>query len=854
MAFRRPKGRGDGTERGPEAVRCRWVAGLAWAAVGLVVFFGGEFSPQPGRVAWGAVAQAAGVDAAPAERFGFLSGVSALTGGPLTFVDVLLSGVALGAILLLARRYRGPSKHQWLIVALSVALGLRYLLWRGLYTLNTAEPLSLGLSLAVFAAELYGFGGTLFFYLQVVNPNHRAVPSFDPSRCPSVDVFVTICNEPVEVLRRTLVACRMMEYPADRRKIYVLDDGSRREIRQLAASLGCVYLSRPARDHAKAGNLNYAIERSTGEIVVTFDTDHVPVRTFLRETIGAFDDPRVAFVQTPHHFYNPDIFQRNLRLEDKLVNEQDLFFRIVQPGRDGHNSMFFTGSGGVFRRRCLEEIGGFATASVTEDIHTSILLHAKGYRSVYLNRVLTGGLAPESYTSFLKQRQRWARGAFQIFLSRHNPLWIPGLTFIQRVDYFASMYYFLHGPARLICLVAPLAYLLFGQYVIAADPWTLLTFYLTAYLGTLVTFSVITRGFCNPFWADVYETVMSFYLTVTLIGSVLFTRSSVFHVTPKGTRLSRSTFHLLPSLPYVGLACALGIGIVSGVVDLMRWGYGDSAVVVSLLWGAYNLVVCATAATVARERPQRRESPRLPREMSCELRADGVTMPARVFDLSESGVRLLLDPPRFLPSVVDVQLADDRGETTAVKGRVVRNDRVGDQEAALVGIEFLDVSDGQRQGLIRQMYCEPSIWAKRAVRNTSLRYSLFWLGASVIRAFGRDQSVRRLAPRSPLDIPCEVISRDAVLAGVTEDVSETGLLIRLRDGVDPLPEVCSVRLIPGSDVLTLRGRIVWKVVRGGMLCVGVRLEEPLSRFLISWIEFARKSGPRVSGHEHVSAG
>ncbi|MBI3607054.1 MAG: glycosyltransferase [Nitrospirae bacterium] len=844
---------GEGAEQGLDAVRFRWAAGVACAAAAALAVLGWEFSSFLGQVAWESVAQAAGADLAPAGWSGVLSGFSALTGGPLTFVDVLLSGVALGAILLLARRYRGPSKHHWLIVALSVALSLRYLLWRGLYTLNTADPLSLGLSLAVFAAELYGFGGTLFFYLQVVNPSRRTVPPYDPSRCPSVDVFVTICNEPADILRRTLVACRAMEYPADRKKIYVLDDGSRREIRQLAASLGCVYLSRPARDHAKAGNLNYAMARSTGEIIVTFDTDHVPVRTFLKETIGAFDDPNVAFVQTPHYFSNPDIFQRNLRLEEKLVNEQDLFFRIVQPGRDGRNSMFFTGSGGVFRRRCLEEIGGFATASVTEDIHTSILLHAKGYRSVYVNRILTAGLAPESYSSFLRQRRRWARGAFQIFLSRHNPLLISGLTFIQRVDYFASMYYFLHGPARLIYMVAPLAYLLFGQYVIAADPWTLLTFYATAYIGTLVTFSVITRGFCNPFWADVYETVMSFYLTMTLIGSVLFTGSSVFHVTPKGTRFSRPTFHLLPSLPYIGLACALGIGIVAGVVELVRWGYADSAVVVSLLWGSYNFVVCATAALVARERPQRRESPRLLREMSCEIHANGAAMPARVFDLSETGVRVFLDPPRGLPPAVDVRFVDELGETTVVSGRVVRNDRVGRQQS-FVGIEFRDVSDGQRQGLIRRMYCEPSGWATRPPADTSAGRSLLWLGTAVFRAFEEDRSFRRLAPRSPLEVPCEVVSRDAVSAGVTEDVSETGLLIRLRERVGALPDVCAVRLIPGSDVLTLRGRIVWKTVWNGTTYLGVRLEEPLSRFLITWIEFAQKSAPRVPGHEAVSAG
>lgn len=788
------------------------------------------------------------------DRAGDVFWKSALAGGPLTLLDAVLSGVALGVLFILAARYRGPSRLQWVIVLVSVGLSLRYLVWRALYTVNTGDPVGLGLSLALLLAEIYGFGGTLFFYLQILNPTQRAIPPLDPSRCPSVDVFVTIFNEPVEVLRRTLVACQAMDYPADRKKVYVLDDGGRSEVRQLAASLGCIYLSRSSRVHAKAGNLNHALAQSTGDIVVTFDTDHVPVRTFLTETIGAFDDPKVAFVQTPHHFSNPDIFQRNLRLENKLVNEQDLFFRVVQPGRDGHNSAFYTGSGGIFRRRCLEEIGGFATDTVTEDIHTSLLLHAKGYRSIYFNKVLTAGLAPETYTSFLIQRQRWARGAFQIFLSRHNPLLIPGLTLIQRVDYFASMYYFVHGAPRLLYITAPLALLLFGQYVIYADPLTLLTFYLTAYLGTLVAFSTLTRGFCNPFWADVYETVMSFYLTGTLIGSILFKRRSVFHVTPKGVRSSQSVFRFLPSLPYLALSAVLAVGIGFGLAEVFRWHAADSAIVVSMLWAGYNLLVCATAAAVARERPQRRTAPRLQRDLPCELVADSVILPARVVDLSETGARLLHGQPRSLPESVDVRLGDVGGVQAAVKGRVVRND-VLDGKQAIVGVEFRDLSDEQLRSVILQMYADPTIWQKRPDIDTSAWRSFLWLGTSLYHAFSRDiQSFRRRAPRSPLEIPCEIVSRDVVLSGATENISESGLLVRLRGATRSVPETCSVRLIPGSDVLTFRGRIVWEAPKGMPVRAGVRLEERVSPFLLSWIEFAKGAHATAGGGGRLPAG
>jgi cellulose synthase (UDP-forming) len=410
------------------------------------------------------------------------------------------------------------------------------MVWRGLYTLNTEDPVSLGASLAVFVAELYGVGGMAFFYLQVINPLQRSTARSDVGARPTVDVFVTICDEPIDILRRTLVACQAMEYPADRKRIFVLDDAGRADVRQLAARLGCVYLSRPTHEHAKAGNLNFALAHSHGALVLIFDTDHVPVRTFLLETVGQFEDLKVAIVQTPHHFYNPDLFQRNFRLQDRLVNEQDLFFQVVQPGRDRHNSVFFCGSGGIFRRAALDEIGGFATASVTEDIHTSVLLHAKGYRSVYVNKRLAAGLAPESYASYLRQRQRWTRGHLQIFLSAHNPLFVRGLTVAQRIDYFASIYYFLLGPARMVFLLAPLVYLLFGKYVVVTDLTSLLTFYVAHYIGGVVASGVLARGFRNPFWGDLYETVMSVPLTSTTVATVLLRRPWPFLVTPKGIR------------------------------------------------------------------------------------------------------------------------------------------------------------------------------------------------------------------------------------------------------------------------------------------------------------------------------
>ncbi|HMF86421.1 MAG TPA: glycosyltransferase, partial [Nitrospiraceae bacterium] len=379
-----------------------------------------------------------------------------------TSVAVPLSLVVLAVISLLSWKKRG---HQ-VILALTLFLYARYLLWRGLYTLNTGDWMSLLVSWTVYTAEAYAFVQILLFAYHAWSPLERQpVPL---CRYPIVDIFVTVVDEPLSILRRTLIGCVNQDYPKDRYRVHVLDDGQRNEIRALAASLNCGYIRRADRQHAKAGNLNHALHETSGEIIAIFDVDHVPTNNFLKDTLGFFQDDNVAFVQTPHHFYNPDVFQRNLQLEGSLKNEQSLFYRVLQAGRDRHNSAFFAGSCGLFRRRVLMEIGGFRTETVTEDIHTSMVIHAKGYRSCYLKKVLAAGLMPETFERSMKQRIRWATGHVQIFFQT-NPFTMRGLTLPQRLGYFASIFYFLHGIPRVVCLVAPLFALLLGIIPVTAD-------------------------------------------------------------------------------------------------------------------------------------------------------------------------------------------------------------------------------------------------------------------------------------------------------------------------------------------------------------------------------------------------
>ncbi|HLF86291.1 MAG TPA: glycosyltransferase, partial [Nitrospiria bacterium] len=322
----------------------------------------------------------------------------------MTISTQILISIVLVASVIIASRF---PRLKIAVLILSGIISIRYILWRGIYTLNMQDRISLTISLVVFLAEFYGFIQYILFHYQSGRPTNPVSPAIDDLTVPTVDILIPILNEPSDILYRTIIGCMNQDYPQGKLKVYVLDDGRRKETKTLAEKLSCGYITRPDNKDVKAGNLNNGLQYSKGELVLVFDCDHVPVRSFLRETVGFFLDPKVAFVQTPHHFYNPDTFQRNLKLEREICNEQDLFFHVIQPGRDHYNSAFFAGSGGIFRRSCLEDIGGFKTETLTEDLHTSMELHSRGYKSYYVNKDLSAGLSPESYTSYLKQRKRW---------------------------------------------------------------------------------------------------------------------------------------------------------------------------------------------------------------------------------------------------------------------------------------------------------------------------------------------------------------------------------------------------------------------------------------------------------------
>jgi cellulose synthase (UDP-forming) len=729
-------------------------------------------------------------------------------------VAIPLSLCILAVISMLSWRKKG---HQ-VILALTLFLYARYLLWRGLYTLNTGDWPSLLVSWMVYTAEAYAFVQILLFAYHAWSPLERQPV---PLRSyPAVDIFVTVVDEPMGILRRTLVGCLNQDYPKDRYRVYVLDDGQRDEIQNLAASLNCGYIRRADRQHAKAGNLNHALQETSREIIAIFDVDHVPTSSFLKDTVGLFQDEQVAFVQTPHYFYNPDVFQKNLQLEGILKNEQALFYRVLQSGRDRHNSAFFAGSCGLFRRRVLMEIGGFRTETVTEDIHTSMVIHAKGYRSCYLNKVLAAGLMPETFESSMKQRIRWAMGHVQIFFQT-NPFTMRGLTIAQRFGYFASIFYFLHGVPRVVCLVAPLFALLLGIIPVTADVPSLVNFFGSYYLATLVMLRTVSRGTRNAFWSDIYETAGCIALSWATLKTALQPRKKrAFVITPKGVAQDRrgvSRFsYVLPHIVIMGLLIA---GLVTGI-RLWMANVPLPGLEVSLFWGAVNLILVGVAILAASELPEWRKTFRIRGKLLCELVRGDQRFRGIVDDINEGGMLIRVNK-QLLNGEGDIlaSVKTRRGERLIVRTRLCRHRQVS-ATVVEIGLKFIDVDEKTTDSLIAAAFSDSRSW-----NHPEIEPGIFRSLWSVLRVFTKivktSRTSHRHDPRLPYRQVCRMELQGRTLVGTIEQISMNGCSVQFPGTVDRLGEHGTLYV----ESIALKVRRRWAMQCEGVVLAGFTIEQ-----------------------------
>ncbi|MHA7191809.1 glycosyltransferase [Arthrobacter sp. MDT2-16] len=261
--------------------------------------------------------------------------------------------------------------HQFLLrllVLLTVIFGVNYVAWRWLESLNWS---AWWIAVPLVLAETYSLVDVCLFGLTVWRTRERTPPPAAPGL--GVDVFITTYNEPIEMVLETALAAQRIRYP---HRTWILDDGSRTELREAAEQHGIGYLTRSADwadrpRHAKAGNLNNALMATDGEFMMILDADQIPKPEILDRTLGYFNNRKVALVQTPQWFVNvPE--------DDPLGSQAPLFYGPLQQGKDGWNAAFFCGSNALLRREALMQLG---LVGYVDEVEKNIRTALKGSRS-----------------------------------------------------------------------------------------------------------------------------------------------------------------------------------------------------------------------------------------------------------------------------------------------------------------------------------------------------------------------------------------------------------------------------------------------------------------------------------------
>jgi cellulose synthase (UDP-forming) len=478
------------------------------------------------------------------------------------------------------------------VALLALALTAVYLTWRAAFTLNLP---AWWLSVPLLLLEVHAALGLALYAFSLWDLDaHPPAPVRDsPWR---VAVLIPTYNEPEEILTPTIAAAVLLQ-PVH--ETWVLDDSNRPAVARLADELGARYLARSGRADAKAGNLNNALEVIDADLIAVFDADHVADPRFLSNTLGYFTDPQVALVQTPQDFYNLASFEHSRTAMDDGLNEQSLFYRVIQAGKNRWEAAFWCGTNAVLRVAALRAVGGVATGTLTEDIHTTIRLHRAGWHTVYHNEVLARGLAAGSAATYLSQRLRWGTGAMQVLRSRDNPLVASGLRPGQRLAYAFTLLGWFDAWRSLGYLLLPAVVLLTGAVPIAAPGRVFIPLFAGMLTVQQLTLWLLGRGYQRPWLAVLFELVRlpaNLAATLTLFGR----RRRSFQVTAKGRTGGAHRRTPVPLALWLVLAVSL---LAAGWFSATSAGYtplryGTPAIAYgACVWLIFNVLFVGAAIT-----------------------------------------------------------------------------------------------------------------------------------------------------------------------------------------------------------------------------------------------------------------
>ena len=579
---------------------------------------------------------------------------------------------ALGAAALLSAvlPWVSPKRRsvRVLLAVASVALMVRYCWWRYTATLPpSTEALNAAVGWAFFAVETVALASAAISMLFLTGVRDRRGEADahagwfkEKEVLPRVDVLICTYNEERRILERTIIGAMGMDYGNFR--TWVLDDGRRPWLRDLATELGCGYIVRPDNRHAKAGNINHALDVLAAlpdppDFIAILDADFVPAGRFVSRAMSLFHDASVGVVQTPQHFVNPDPIQTNLEVTGAWPDEQRYFFDIVLPAKDAWGCAFCCGTSSIVRFDALRKLGGLPTDSVTEDYLLTLRLKEIGYSTVYLNEPLSFGLAPEGLKEYITQRGRWCLGFMQIVRGPSGPFSLRRrISFIDRLSLLETMlnwsFVYLY---KLTGIVIPALYLMFGIRAVQISLTEMLSVFLPYYLFHSLTMSWLSRGRVMPIMTDVCQ-LLTAPAALKAVGVGLLRPSGhKFKVTAKGGDRGTRFVEWPLFRFFVGLLSFTVASVLFAFVFSDRYLPIDEGGL-ALAWSWYNIASLVVLCCVCIEQPRRRRAGRFATGARAAIYASGRYRLFIMRDVSLGGAAFEGGPPAALGSRVMIRV------------------------------------------------------------------------------------------------------------------------------------------------------------------------------------------------------
>lgn len=606
-----------------------------------------------------------------------------------------------------------------LVFAFVVVSNIIYLIWRALFTIPYGDALWVIIaSWILLLSEAVSFYTALVLFITRHKKVNVTLPSTVRAEYPHVDVLIATHNESVDLLRKTINGCKHLEYPdRSKVKIYLCDDNNREEVKNLAQVMGIHYLGVYRNKHAKSGNYNNALSKTSAPLIATFDADMIPHSDFLLKTVPYFisdeydynsilfskEDKRkfnnIGFIQTPQNFYNPDLFHYNLHVETHIPNEQDFFTKEVNVANNSYNAAVYTGSNTLLSRQAILDAGGFPVNTITEDFQLGVQIQAEGYMCLATTEVLASGLTPTDIKSVIKQRVRWARGVIQSFYNL-KILSNKKLSIYQKLIFTSNYFYWWSFFRRIVFILSPILFALFDVKIVDNNLLSLLIFWVPSYVSLnyyMGTYSGVIR---TQRWGEVYETILAPFMILPVLFESIGIRENSFKVTSKMKNQGSS---ILMRLPHIILLILI-------ILSFIRFNYGKYGV--ELIYGSiinfwlmHHAINLTLSVLFFNTRPIFRESERFIKDFDASLRiSEFFSVSAKGYDLSEGGLSVTLNYLQWFPKDIPLTVfVHEKSTNIELKAKWLRTRRLSNGDY-VYSFLVLEIDDFNKMEYLQLIY------------------------------------------------------------------------------------------------------------------------------------------------------